>query len=360
MKIAFLGDIALIGKYNIVQNQKAKDRLKILADKLKEYDYVVGNLESPLTDVNRTLVCKSMHLKSSPENVELLKYLNIDALSLANNHLFDYGMSGLEETIEVLENNNIDWFGVNKRNILKVVQGEKISLSGYACYSTNGSGYRKKNSTVGIHPLMYDTIVKQLKEDQKNSAYSILSIHWGDEHTNYPKYEHIELAKKIVNNKDVIIHGHHPHVIQGIQQYKNSIISYSLGNFIFDDCVSKNGKFALKQNVENKKSFILEVTLENGTIVETSHIGLRETKDAFEFFDIEKEIKEISSKLNQISSINEYENRRLMQINDIREEKFGKRDLKWLISRLNYFAIGARIANEIRKRKYNEISKKFK
>jgi len=109
MKIAFLGDIALIGKYDITKNQKAKNRLRILANKLKGYDYVVGNLESPLTEVNRTLVCKSMHLKSSIENIELLKYLNIDAVSLANNHLYDYGRSGLEETILVLDKNNIDW-----------------------------------------------------------------------------------------------------------------------------------------------------------------------------------------------------------------------------------------------------------
>jgi poly-gamma-glutamate synthesis protein (capsule biosynthesis protein) len=274
--------------------------------------------------------------------------------------MYDYGRSGLEETIEVLEKNNIDWFGVNKKNILRVIQGDKISLSGFACYSTNGSGYRRKNGTLGINPLSYDLVVEQLEEDRKNNAYSIMSFHWGDEHTNYPKYEHIELARKIVNNKDVIIHGHHPHVIQGIQKYKNSIISYSLGNFIFDDCVSVNGKFFLKQNEQNKKSFILEVEIENGTIIGTSPIGFRETNDAFEFFNIEKEIKEISSKLEQISSIDEYENFRLMQIYKVRKDKFGKRDFAWLMSRLNYYSIGARITTEIRKRKYEEISKKFK
>jgi len=360
MKIAFIGDIALIGKYDITKNPEAKNRLDVLADKLKGYDYVIGNLESPLTEVNRTLVCKSMHLRSPLENVELLKHLNIDAVSLANNHLFDYGRAGLEETVEALERNNIAWFGVNKKNIITVIKGEKISISGYACYSTNGSGYGNKNRTSGINPLTYESIEEQLEEDRKNSAYSILSFHWGDEHTNYPKYEHIELAKKLVNNKDVIIHGHHPHVIQGVQKFTNSIISYSLGNFIFDDCISINGKFILKQNEQNKKSFILEVEIENGTIIGTSFIGFRETIDGFEFFDIEKELNEISTKLNQISSIDEYENLRLMQINKVRKEKFGKRDFEWLMSRLNYYSIGARITAITRKRRYHEISQKFK
>lgn len=58
MKIAFLGDIALIGKYDITKNPNVKDRLKELSAKLSEYDYVIGNLESPLTNKDKTLVCK--------------------------------------------------------------------------------------------------------------------------------------------------------------------------------------------------------------------------------------------------------------------------------------------------------------
>jgi len=359
MKIAFLGDIALIGKYDMTKNKNAKKRLKTIAKKLKDYDYVIGNLESPLTDTNKTLVCKSMHLRSPVINVEILKYLNIDAVSLANNHLFDFGKSGLKDSIETLEKNNIEWFGGNKKSMIKDIKGEKISFSGFACYSTNGSGYRRNSSQVGINPLTYESISEQLERDELNNAYSVMSFHWGDEHTNYPKIEHIELAKKIVKIKDVIIYGHHPHVIQGIQHFNNSLVAYSLGNFIFDDCISLNGKFVLRQNEQNKKSFIMEVELNNGMITNTSQIGIRETVESIEFFDIDDEIKNISRKIDNISKVEEYENLRYSQISKVRLEKFGKRDLNWLISRLNYYSIGARIMSDIRKRKYLRISSKF-
>lgn len=359
MKIAFIGDIALIGKYNLEKNGDVKSRLKILANKLEEYDYVIGNLESPITDVDNTMVCKSMHLKTSKKNIEILKYLHIDAVSLANNHTFDYGKAGLQDTIEILEKHDIEWYGVNGKFLNKVINGEKISISGFACLSTNGSGYMSSYTKKGINPLTYDSILGQIKLDFASGSYSVMSFHWGDEHTNYPKIEHIELAKKIVDIKDVIIHGHHPHVIQGVQEFNNSVIAYSLGNFIFDDCTSINGRFNLKQNEQNKTSFIMEVEMNNGKIINTSNIGFKEKEHSFEFFDIEDDIKEISTEINSISSNKQYENLRLSQIKEVRSEKFGRRDIKWLISRLNYYSIGARIATIIRSKKYKKVSKKF-
>lgn len=63
MKIAFLGDIALIGRYDLTKNPDARDRLKVLSEKLAQYDYVVDNLEFPLTNKDKTKVCKSMYLE---------------------------------------------------------------------------------------------------------------------------------------------------------------------------------------------------------------------------------------------------------------------------------------------------------
>ena len=113
MKIAFLGDIALIEKYDLTKSPNIKNKLKDLSLILAEYDYVIGNLESPLTGVDKTMVCKSMHLKSPTVNVELLKFLHIDAVSLANNHSYDFGKKGLIETISTLDDSGIEWFGVN-------------------------------------------------------------------------------------------------------------------------------------------------------------------------------------------------------------------------------------------------------
>ncbi len=359
MKIAFLGDIALIGKYDLTKNPNVRDRLQVLSERLAEYDYVVGNLESPLTNIDKTMVCKSMHLKTPIINVELLKYLNVNAVSLANNHLYDYGEKGLLDTIRVLDSNGIEWFGANSKYILKEINGQKFCLSGFCCYSTNAAGYMRNGKNQGINLLSYDNIINQLEIDKKNGAFSIMSFHWGDEHTNYPKYEHLCLAKKIANNKDVLIIGHHPHIIQGVEKINNSVVAYSLGNFLFDDCVSITGSFKLKQNANNKKSFIFEVEIVNGSIVEEKFHGFKDENDGFVFFDIERELNDITEPLNNLKDIDKYEHMRRNQINRVIQDKFGKHGFKWLISRLNYYSLGAYITAKFRKKKYLNEAEKF-
>jgi len=360
MKIAFVGDIALIGKYDITKNPNAKIRLNNLSQKLKEYDYVVGNLESPLTNSEHSLVCKSMHLRSATENVKLLKHLNINAVSLANNHIFDFGKNGMNETIKTLEDNRIEWFGVDKKYLLKDINGEKVSFSGFCCYSTNGAGYRKKEGIKGVNPLTLETIAEQINVDKENEAYSIFSFHWGDEHTNYPKSEHVSLVKKLTLIKDMLIVGHHPHVIQGIQKYNNSFVVYSLGNCLFDDAVSITGRWLLKQIPENKKSFILEAEIVDGTLISLQYHGfIDDDIEGFIFFDIKDEIEKISEPLKKGLLGKEYEEMRKSQISRSLESKFGKRNWKWLMSRLNYYSVCARIKGSFMKKKYLKEIKNF-
>jgi len=94
MKVALLGDIGLFGKYDLKQNKNAFNNLEQVADFLNKQDFVVGNLETPFTKEEHTSTAKSAHIKSDPVNVELLKFLNIKAVNLANNHLCDYGYNG--------------------------------------------------------------------------------------------------------------------------------------------------------------------------------------------------------------------------------------------------------------------------
>src|SRR5690554_6736270 len=197
MKLAFLGDIALIGKYDLTNNPLVKKRLYTLSEKLQDYDYVVANLETPLTDKTTSWIPKSMHLRSPLLNVELLKYLNIHAVSLANNHIYDYGKKGLMDTISCLENHGIEWFGANSKKLVKSFNGNNVCFSGFCCYSTNGAGYIEKRKSSGINTLSWENVKSQIEKDKKNELLSIFSFHWGREHTNYPNYEHMLLSKKL-------------------------------------------------------------------------------------------------------------------------------------------------------------------
>lgn len=356
MKIAFLGDIAFLGEYDKSQSSGVEERLRWLRDTLAEYDCVIANLESPLTSRKSSLVCKSMHLKADPCNVELLKYLNITAVSLANNHIADFGLQGVQETIRTLESAGIEWFGAAGKCYEMRYEGSALCFSGFCCYSANGTHYEGKS---GIHLCTYEHLKAQIKRDRERGMLPVISLHWGMEHTNYPAYEHINLMKTLLDQKPTIIAGHHPHIVQGISKVERSMVAYSLGNAVFDRCVSINKKLTVELNEDNRKGFIWGVTVENNQIAAEERIGFYIAQEGIRAYDIGKRLNEISNVIADIDDREEYEKMRREQFEKAITAKFGKHDLKWLIGRLNYYAVGARISGAIRNRKYRKEMDKF-
>lgn len=356
MKIAFLGDIAFLGQFDKSKSNDAAKRMEYLKDKLADCDYIVANLESPLTSSDRTVVCKSMHLKANPCNVDLLKYLNVSAVSLANNHIADYGKQGVAETIATLEQAKIQWFGIGDKCLDIEVKSEKISLSGFCCYSTNGTHYEGKN---GIRLLTADNLERQLKKDKLDGRLSVISIHWGMEHTNYPAYEHICLMNRVLPEYSAIVAGHHPHVVQGISKIGNSLVAYSLGNAVFDTCISRNRKLVVELNENNRKGLMLSVMIENGRIIHYEPQGFYIGKKGIEPYNISEKIWTISHRLKNVENAEEYEEVRKKQYSETITGKFGKHDLKWVFNRLNYYAVGAKVSGILRNRKYQKEVEKF-
>ncbi|WP_416327615.1 CapA family protein [[Eubacterium] hominis] len=359
MKIALLGDMALISNFDLTKNDKKsiEVNLSFLKDKLNEYDYVIANLETPLTNKRKSLMCKSMHLRSDPINVDILKYLKVNAVSIANNHMLDFGKQGLLDTIKILEENNIEWYGAFNKSLLKKFNDVSLSLSGYCCYSTNAIGIGKY-----INELSLNNLCKQMEFDKKNNAISLLSLHWGLEHTNYPSFDQIKIVQKINKYNDYIIHGHHSHTIQGYQRSDNKkICFYSLGNAIFDDCISINDKKKVELTDENKKTFIAGLNIDNEKI-RFKGIGIQFNQYKASPFDIDYELNKLSNSLKGIERKEQYvdiENLRNKQISKTIDKKFGKKDLKWVLQRLNYYSIGSFLLGKIRVEKYKKIMEKF-
>lgn len=117
----------------------------------------------------------------------------------------------------------------------------------------------------------------------------------------------------------------------------------------------------MKQLEENKKSFILGIEIINGTITNIRYQGFKEDRNyGFELFDIKNEIDKISEPLIGESLGKAYDEMRREQINKARSLKFGKRDLKWVISRLNYYSVCERVKSIIMKKRYKNTAEKFK
>jgi poly-gamma-glutamate capsule biosynthesis protein CapA/YwtB (metallophosphatase superfamily) len=354
MKIALLGDISFNGKFNILENKDAQSYLSAMADYLNQFDYVIGNLESPLTSKEISLTCKGLHLKSPQKNVELLKFLGINIVGLANNHMYDYGKKGFSDTIDVLNCNNIDYYGVaNKQSIIED-NTNKLIISGYCCFSTNPSGCNKS----GVNPLVSESILKQLKTNESLGFMNIISMHWGDEYIHYPRLDHINVARTLAENHDIILHGHHPHVIQGIEKHGDSLLSYSLGNFCMDNITSKTVKgLRVTQEKVNRESIILEIEIENNKII---------SYKATPIYDDGKSIKISSSKIIEDletysaslkMNLSEYRIFRNKQMIRLQKSKTKIKDFKWFVRRLNYYYIGAVLKGIVNKKKYTKALK---
>ena len=180
-------------------------------------DLTIANLESTFTESIQKEE-KAFNFKAPQEYVNILKEGNIEAVNIANNHTFDYGEEGLNDTKKTLEEAQVIYFGSDKLAIFEK-DGIKIGLAGlYTNYDPD-------------HDTKIIDAITKLKEMGANSI--IISFHWGVENTyNFNKEQQAIAHLAIDNGADLVI-GHHPHVLQGLEEYKNKFIIYSLGNFSF-------------------------------------------------------------------------------------------------------------------------------
>ncbi len=352
MKIALLGDIAFFGKFSMNNNANLFEYFKIISNKLSSYDLVIGNLETPFVEEGvKPYGFKSAYIKSSPQNVELLKYLNIDVVNLANNHIYDYGKKGYELTKSLLKKNDIKYFGIENNQLTINFDNNKLALNGFCCYSTNPLGLDIK----GINALNTNSAEKILIENSEKKMFNIFSVHCGQEHVNYPNYDHIRLARQLANISPYVFYGHHPHVAQGVEKVNESLIAYSLGNFCFDDVYTNKSKDPLiKQTENNKESFILELEVENNVLIDYQIIPI---------YMGEKEMivgsLDISGKINHYSKIlnlekMEYRFKRDVLLNSYIAERKNKRDFLWYLKRLNYKSFFLIVSALLNSKKYKK------
>lgn len=180
-------------------------------------DITVANLEGTFTKANIKKE-KAFNFKGPLKYVEILKKGSIEIVNLANNHTYDYNEVGFNDTIKTLQNANINYFGYDMYYILKK---ENISIGFAGIFCIEDRQCTKK----------IDTAISDLKS--KNINTIILSFHWGIEKSYKQSSIQTYLAHYAIDNGAELILGHHPHVLQGIELYKDKYIVYSLANFSF-------------------------------------------------------------------------------------------------------------------------------
>lgn len=208
-----------------------------ISDVLRDADITFGNLESQLRETGGVTQSPTNEFTfSGPTQAAVtLKNAGFDIVSLANNHMWDYGMEGLTQTIAALDAQGIKHTGAGLDPELQPdyqifeTKGLKIGI-----LAVTGllNGYEKVASpyvTMTNNPRLEETITKLRSEVD----WLFLSLHMGNEYQTVPSHSQEDFAHRMVDLGVDFVVGHHPHVRQTVEGYKGKIIVYSLGNFAF-------------------------------------------------------------------------------------------------------------------------------
>lgn len=329
MRIALLGDIALFGECT------DSAYFKEIGEYLSGFDYVVGNLETPFSIMKKTNGAKSAYICSDVENVAILKQLHINAVTLANNHMFDYGREGYETTKKVLKENGIDYFGSEGRVVYIEKNGNKLAFSGFCCFTSNPLNCVRFGE-YGVNAYNIDDVKNVLTHNNNKGFFNIVAVHAGWEHVNYPAIEHVRAARLLAGICPFVYYGHHPHVVQGMESFSGSLIAHSIGNFCFDDVYSNISKEPLVVLTENNRTgAILELTLEGNILVNWREQPIYICKGCGIKLNNSIDFQEYNAGLeNCEEDVERYKEKRSLIINSRISERKSQRDLTWYLKRL--------------------------
>lgn len=200
-------------------------------------DYTLVNLETTFTNSTEKVdkgASVQFHFKGPKEYSNILIEGSIEGVTVANNHIYDYGQKGFNDTINALKEKKIDITGEG-HIIKKTIKGFKFGFLGYQAWDNSENTKAK---------------IKKDIDDLKALGTQIIIpyFHWGIERENKPTNYQVDLAHFSIDNGATMVLGSHPHVIQGLENYKGKLIAYSLANFAFGG----------NSNPQDKKTFILQ------------------------------------------------------------------------------------------------------
>ena len=270
MKLMFVGDINLGEYYTNFGNgpgtyAKTGDVFSEVEHIFKQANLIAGNLEASICTIG--LIPdepESVVLRAAPNTAMLLKKHNIRMLQVANNHSVQHGLESFKENLQILENHNLNYTGVNGATpTIYEHNGTKI---GFLAASDVPDNTDKQQN---LYQRLDEQFLDLVKASVPLVDHLVVMLHWGLEESTTPLPYQRELANKLKDAGVRIVVGSHPHLFYEIEADENFVCAYSLGNFVFDLCWDKR----------LLKSGILEVNIAGDGTLETKVWPINITHD---------------------------------------------------------------------------------
>lgn len=263
VQISAAGDICLeedgyvLDYYNTVNSDLKQCISSEILDKTNSADLFFLNHEYAISDRGTPLEDKYYVFRAKPERMSILKEMGTDIVSLANNHVYDYGADALNDTADLLDKAEIAYVGGGRNKeeaeqpTYYIINGIKIGFVA----ASEGENYRftpaATDTTPGIMDC-YDATEynKVIAQAAAECDYLIAYVHWGPEDDNqYTEQQTTHGKEFLASGADIVIGGH-PHVLQGIEYTDDGPIVYSLGDFWFNDETKYTGLLNLNITVD--------------------------------------------------------------------------------------------------------------
>ncbi|MEI8339145.1 MAG: CapA family protein [bacterium] len=253
--LGFVGDMMLDRsvKISIMKNGGGDYHFPFakIQSTLDQFDWLFGNLEGPVSDKKN--ICGSIYSFQMATTVpSVLADVGFDAVSVANNHMMDYCQSAFVDTLKRLASSSLEYVGggnnYDEAYTVKSFEVKKLKVAVMA-FSDFGKTWTEKNKDEpGVAKIDQNKICQMVQDVRPDNDLVVVSLHMGDEYkTESNTYQKTVAEKAIDCGADIIV-GHHPHVSEPLVQYKDGWITYSLGNFVFDQPFSEE---TMKGNILN-------------------------------------------------------------------------------------------------------------
>ncbi len=258
--LSFAGDIMLARgvKYSVDKNFDG-DFSKLFENlaSLKDPDIFFANLEGPVSDAGKDLH-NLYSFRMDPKVLDVLKNAGIDIVSFANNHVGDWGRTAFDDTRRRLDDAGILYAGSgdNKADAKQptIIEKDDIKIGFLGFTDVGPEWLAATENQSGVLLADDPDLPNIIKNASTQVDVLITSFHWGIEYSEHNARQ-TTLAHIAIDNGAKLVIGHHPHVIEATENYKDGLIAYSLGNFIFDQYFS----------AETMEGMILKVTLDTQT-----------------------------------------------------------------------------------------------
>jgi len=290
--ILITGDLVISKEYH---SSNIDDNIVSL---FKNSDLNIVNLEAPVTNSNKTINKTGPNIKSHEQSTkDVLDKLDIDVVTLANNHVLDYDEQGVADTLSFCKANNIRPVGAGMNleeasEILYVeTQEGKIAIINFA----ENEWTAATEKTAGANPMDLINNFKQLQEAKKVADFVIVIVHGGNEHYAYPSPRMVKQYRFYAENGADAVISHHTHCISGYEIYNEVPIFYSLGNFLFTEKSNRKTWYS---------GLVVSLQIEKGKKIGFDVIPIEQSEDKFELsLPNQREREMIFENISQINEI---------------------------------------------------------